>query len=157
MVFLAPPYEENEESEFNIINPEDFNPPLRKVFAKAAELCHNMIILLPMNVEIEEILSELCKSFKNCEYNINTCSVKIEKITFRSSSKYLVLYIGALVQNEIKLNDELDYIYSLLKDHENESFKHKRIVRRIREDYGVLNLLNFVHDSLDFEKGKSNM
>ena len=69
------------------------------------------MILLPINVNIDEVVGQLYASFKCTKYNLNTCSIKIEKIYFMGRAKYIVLYVGALVQDEIKLNDELDEIY----------------------------------------------
>ena len=47
---------------------------------------------------------------------------------------YLAVYMGCQVQDEVKLNDELRYIYSLLKGEKEgaKTFKDKRIVKAIR-------------------------
>ena len=66
------------------------------------------MILLPINVEIDDVIGQLFTSFKQRNYNLNTCSIKIEKIYFMGRAKYIIMYVGALVQDEIKLNDELD-------------------------------------------------
>ena len=46
--------------------------------------------------------------------------------------RYILVCAGKLVQNEIKLNDELEYIYTKLKKSGDKVFKHKKIVKKIR-------------------------
>lgn len=57
-----------------------------------------------------------------------------------------------MVQTEIKLSDELDYIYSRLRKYGDKYFKHKKIIKKIREDYGMLELLNLVKHSEKMKK-----
>jgi hypothetical protein len=51
---------------------------------------------------------------------------------------------GKLVQQDVKLNEELEYIYARLKNSEEKIFKHTKIVKKIRENYGMLKLLELV-------------
>ncbi len=66
-----------------------------------------------------------------------SCSIKIDKIYFGNEFKYILVSFGSIVQKDIKLNDQLEYIYAKLKK-KGESFKHKKVLKKIREEYGML-------------------
>jgi hypothetical protein len=72
----------------------------------------------------------------------NTCSIQLEKIYFEGAFKFIILYIGNRV-TKINLGDELDYIYRLLGSGE-ETFRYKRVIKKLREEFGMLRLLNFI-------------
>lgn len=72
------------------------------------------------------------------------CSIKIEKICCQNKVKFILVLIGTLVQTEVKLNDELEYLYTRLKKNGEVYFKHKKVLKKIREDYGMLELFNLV-------------
>lgn len=55
-----------------------------------------------------------------------------------------MIVLGPSVNKEIKLNDQLQFIYSKLKKTGEKAFKHKKLVKKIREQYGMLFLLNLV-------------
>lgn len=57
----------------------------------------------------------------------------------------MAVYSGSIIENEINLNDELYFIYNYLKEGE-KVFMHKKIIRHLREKYGMISLLNFVLD-----------
>ena len=61
-----------------------------------------------------------------------------------SHLRYLVVYLGSMIETQISLNDELCYIYSYLKEGDKKTFKHKKLVKYLREKYGMIDLLNFV-------------
>ena len=42
----------------------------------------------------------------------------------------------------MKLNDELEYVYGRLKRKGDATFRHKKVIKKIREDHGMLELLN---------------
>lgn len=44
----------------------------------------------------------------------------------------------------MKLNDELEYIYSRLKRKGESIFRHKKVIKKIREEQGMLELLNLL-------------
>lgn len=48
------------------------------------------------------------------------------------------------MQRDVKLNDELDYIYTRLKRKGDSIFRHKKVIKRIREEHGMLELLNLL-------------
>ena len=56
----------------------------------------------------------------------------------------MLLSVGRLVQEEVKLSHELDFIYSHLQEPEKGPFHHKKLVKMIREEYGMIFLLNLV-------------
>jgi len=55
--------------------------------------------------------------------------------------------MGRLVQEEIKLNHELDYIYSKLQGGEKTTFRHKKVIKFLREEYGMIFLLNLLKEN----------
>jgi hypothetical protein len=61
------------------------------------------------------------------------------------------LYLGSRV-SKISLSDELEYIYRLLGDGYG-PFRYKRVVKKVREEIGMLRLLNLIFKC---EKGKIN-
>ena len=61
--------------------------------------------------------------------------------------RFILVLIGTLVQTEVKLNDELEYLYTRLKKNGEVYFKHKKVLKKIREDYGMLELFNLVKSS----------
>lgn len=63
------------------------------------------------------------------------------------SIKYILVCVGTLVQTEVKLNDELEYLYTRLKKPGEVYFKHKKVMKKLREDYGMLELFNLVKES----------
>jgi hypothetical protein len=103
-----------------------------------------MLILLPPNTSIELICTIVHKWARRLDWMKDFCSIKIEKIYCKQQVKHLLLCAGKLVQPDIKLNDELEYVYSKLRRPGEKVFKHKRIIKKIREDFGMLELLNLV-------------
>ena len=102
-------------------------------------------MLLPANIDIQSLAE--CISAHSMKTTSNTCSLKIEKIFFMAQLKYVAVYLGTQVQQDLKLNDELRYIYNLIRGPEKKPFTHRKIVKKIREDYGMVGLLNFVLES----------
>jgi hypothetical protein len=62
-----------------------------------------------------------------------------------SELKYLAVYIGSIIQSEITLNEELRFIYNYLREGEKKLFVHKKVIKELRETYGMIGLLNFVY------------
>ena len=46
----------------------------------------------------------------------NTCSAKIEKIHYKGELKYILVTVGRMVQGDIKLSHELNFIYAKLQE-----------------------------------------
>jgi hypothetical protein len=90
-------------------------PPLNKIFAKAIQLSKNIAILLPPNMNVKKLGELIAREYIESKIPSIGCSIKIEKIFFLSQLKYLVVYIGSLIESEINLNDELLFIYNYLK------------------------------------------
>ncbi len=61
-----------------------------------------------------------------------SCSVKIEKIYFRGKLSYLAVFFGWNVQQEIKINAELGFIYKVLKDPMERGFGYKKLLKYLR-------------------------
>ena len=86
----------------------------------------------------------MTKWAKKLKWMKDFCSIKVEKIYYKQQVKYILLLAGKLVQTEIKLNDELEYVYRKLKRSGEKNFRHKKIVKKIREEYGMLELIHLV-------------
>lgn len=49
-----------------------------------------------------------------------------------SQFKYIIVYLGSMIENEVSLNEELLYIYNYLKEGEKKHFTHKKVIRFLR-------------------------
>ena len=93
----------------------------------------NIVFLLPANTNVSKLAEIVASEYMKAKIAENTCSMKIEKVFFMSQLKYLIVYLGCQVQNDIKLNDELCFVYNLLKDGDKKKpFLHRKIVKRVR-------------------------
>lgn len=100
-------------------------------------------MLLPSHIDVDELADLVCKESIKMGINSATCSMKIEKIFYLNQLKYVAIFLGQQVQSAITINDELGYIYEYLKE-EKGPFQHRKIIKEIREQYGMINLLNYV-------------
>jgi hypothetical protein len=50
------------------------------------------------------------------------------------------MYYGPIVNRQIKLSDELEEVYKILNDNHT-TFHHVKVVKEIRENYGMAYLL----------------
>jgi len=73
------------------------------------------MMLLPPETNIDLLCSCINKCASDLKVMKDCCSIKIEKIYCQMQIKYILVSLGRLVQTEIKLNDELEYIYNKLK------------------------------------------
>lgn len=121
-------------------------PPLNQIFAKAIQLSKNIVILLPPNINVKKLAELIAREYIDSKTPSSTCSIKIEKIFFMSQLRYLTVYLGFIIEKEINLNDELCYVYDYLKEGSKKIFNHKKIIRELREKYGMISLLNFIFD-----------
>jgi hypothetical protein len=46
------------------------------------------------------------------------------------------------VQKEVGLSEELEFIYGKLRRKSELVFRHKKLLKKLREDYGMMELLN---------------
>lgn len=109
-----------------------------QMVGKAMSLAPNIILLLPHDSNVEALVSSISKWARKLSWMKEFCSISIEKIYNKQQLKHVLVCGGRLVQREVKLSDELDYIYARLKKYGDVYFKHKKIIKRIREDYGML-------------------
>ncbi len=68
-------------------------------------------MLLPANTNVEKLSATVARAFRENNQLSQTCAIKIQKIFFQNRLKFIGVYFGPLVQTEIKLNEELDFIY----------------------------------------------
>ena len=74
--------------------------------------------------------------------------MKIEKIYFRNSLSYVAVFFGPNVQQEIKINSELGFVYRWLKNPSEKNFPYKKLIKHLREKYGIIKLLNIVSEAV---------
>lgn len=122
------------------------------IISKSMSLAPNFILLLPPDFSIQGLASSIYRWARKLNWMHDFCSVKIEKVYIKQQLKHILVCAGKLVQTEVKLNDELDYIYGRLKKFGEKFFKHKKIIKKIREDHGMLTLLSLVKLSEKLKK-----
>lgn len=144
MVFVQPALAQCQVGGFKNLGVGDFAPNLEEVVEKAMRMAGNVMLLLPPETRIDQVCGVLNKWGGRLGWMREFCSVKVEKIYCKMQVKFILVCAGRLVQTEVKLNDELEYIYTRLKGWNDKYFKYKKIVKRIREDHGMLTLLNAV-------------
>lgn len=105
----------------------------------------NIVMLLPPNISVHKLGQLIANEYIKSGIPSSTCSIKIEKIFFNSQLKYLAVYLGSIIENEINLNDQLYFIYNYLKEGE-KVFTHKKIIRYLRQKYGMISLLNYIFE-----------
>lgn len=101
------------------------------------------MLLLPANTSIDALCSCINKSAVELGKMRGSCSIKLEKIFFQGEFKYILVAFGSIVQKEVGLSDELEFIYGKLKRKNELVFRHKKLLKKLREDYGMVELLNF--------------
>lgn len=140
-MIVQPPYHPSKGKSLSIV---DFEPSLAQVIMKCLRLASDVVMLLPAETGIEALCSCLNRCATELRKMRSSCSVHFDKIYFQGELKYLLLTLGPQVQTEIRLNEELDYIYARLKRKSDASFRHRKVIKRIREDHGMLELLNLL-------------
>ena len=78
--------------------------------------------------------------------------MEIEKVFFNRKLKYILVYYGPLVNREIKIKDELNFVYKLLNDGKNTRFAYKNTIKHMRSRHGMMGLLQFTSECLKYEK-----
>jgi hypothetical protein len=126
------------------MQPEHFHPSLSLIINKAVALSDNIALLLPANTDIEALAGAFCEAIQSANLILNSCSFLVEKIYFRGSFKFVGVWFGARISG-VNLGDELEYIYRLLGDGQG-YFRHRRVVKKIREACGMVNLLNYIFE-----------
>ncbi len=152
MVFAQPPF--NRDIAAKCLTIVDFEPTLNKVLMKCLRVAGDVVLLLPPQTSIEALCSCLNKCAVEGKKMRGSCSIAIDKLYFQGEFKYLLITLGPTVQHAVKLNDELDFIYSALKRKTDPTFRHKKVIKRLREDHGMLELLNLL--KLSEKKAKDN-
>jgi len=82
----------------------DFEPTLDKIISKAMNLAPNFILLLPPAISIDVLCSCINKCATELGKMKNSCSAKLEKVYYQGDLKYVLVTVGRMVQDEIKLS-----------------------------------------------------
>jgi len=115
------------------------SPPLQEIVRKGLSISENMGLLLPANMDVELLARDISCAAEELGLH-STCSLLIEKIFFQDRLKFLLVMFGSKLSG-VNLGDELDYIYSLLAAGRG-PFGHKRVIKKLREDVGMVKVLN---------------
>lgn len=151
-VYLAPPWGGPDYFKIASFHPADFEPKLTDIIEKAFTLSTNIFLLLPINTNVEALAAvineKICK-VKN--FKPESCSMRIEKLFYNDTLKFLLVLFGdSSMISDIKLGEELSFIYDMFREDDQTYFKHKKLIRKIREEYGMVNLLNYVFEAENF-------
>lgn len=123
------------------------NPNLSIVIKKALTICPNLVLILPANINIDELASVIVKHTDELQIVTESCCLKIEKIYYASQFKHLVVYFGNHISKSIAINDELLWIYNYLNLDVVRWKADRKFVKKLRETYGMVRLLNFTLES----------
>jgi hypothetical protein len=99
-------------------------------------------MIVPGNLDIEELAAIFAKEIMAKKIVVETCYLRVEKLFFASQMKYLAVYFGAKVNTDVTINEELSFIYNLLNNGNKKPFPHKKLLKKLREMYGMVKLLN---------------
>jgi hypothetical protein len=111
------------------------------------KMSSNIILLLPPEVSLDSLCSCIHRLACELPQHRDCVSLKVEKIYCQMQLKYILVTVGRLVQTDIRLSDELDYIYAQLRRPAERYFRHKRIIKKIREEHGMIKLLSLLQSS----------
>lgn len=89
LVFLNPPAEVRSNEKFSLFS--DIQPDLIEILKKTFEMTKNFILLLPKNVDFQEIIEALYFSIPS---NMEQKTVEIELIYINNSIEYVVVHYG---------------------------------------------------------------
>ena len=111
---------------------------------KALSIAPNFVLLLRPHFDVNRLVEVLSRLLADNKYS--SCSVELEKIYFMEKLQYIAVYYGPLVNRQLKLSDELEEVYRVLNDGHS-TFHHVRVVKEIREQYGMVFLLQLACES----------
>jgi hypothetical protein len=77
----------------------DFEPHLNLVISKIIKMVKNFILILPANADVEYLAEVISQESMKSRMISPSCTILIEKIFFQGELKYIVVYMGPLVQN----------------------------------------------------------
>jgi hypothetical protein len=69
--------------------------------------------------------------------------------------KYVAVYYGPQVNRQFSLADELEEVYKLLNENKGASFHHVRVVKEVREKFGMAMLLQLACEAKHSFKGET--
>ena len=95
VVFLAPPWggiEYSTEEDYSLI--KSVRPNIMNIMEKTWSLTEKVILCLPRNINVEEIVGILVESAEKSGSKIERASVEIEKIYLNNKFKLNLVYFG---------------------------------------------------------------
>jgi hypothetical protein len=76
------------------------------------------------------INEKICK--KN-DFKPESCVMRIEKLFYNDSFKFLLVLFGdSSIIGDVKLGDELCFIYDMFREDDQTYFKYKKLIRKVR-------------------------
>jgi len=145
VVFLAPQCV-REFEEMEVDPAEHYSPPLSAIVEKALTITNNIVLLMPATTNVERLAALMAETLEKSPRGNGSCSLEIQKLYYMSSLKYLLVLYGPLVNKEITLSDELNFIYKMIRSSGQGNFDHKKLIKEIRERHGMVALLRFLQE-----------
>lgn len=71
------------------------------------------MLLFPINISEQQLVDIFGRTLLQLPEKRSSCCLELEKVYFISGLKYIVVYYGPLANCNIKLSDELDFLYTL--------------------------------------------
>jgi hypothetical protein len=114
-------------------------------------------MLLPINISEGQLASLFATALQKSYPKNNSCCLSIEKIYFINTLKYIIVYYGPLVSHQVKLTDELNFIYGLLRNGDESLMDYRKLVKELREKYGMVNLLRNIFECQKYYKNSKTI
>lgn len=125
---------------------------------KALSFSRKIILCLPRNIRIEEIVGLLVDSFENSQIISDRACLEVEKIYVNNKYKMNLIYFGNTTKvmqfegsiyiyfYQIAKSIEYSHIYGkiLKKGPNGFDLKEKESIKKLIEDYGMIKVLNAV-------------
>ena len=95
VVFLAPPWggiEYSTEEDYSLM--KSVRPDIMKIMEKTWSITEKIILCLPRNINVQEIIAILVESAEKSGRKIERASVEIEKIYLNNKFKLNLVYFG---------------------------------------------------------------
>lgn len=111
-VFLAPPWggiDYSTDEDYSLM--KSVKPDIMKIMEKSWQVSEKIILCLPRNINVEEILGILTESAQKSGRKIDRTAVEIEKIYLNNKFKLNLVYFG----NSSKVNFFFFFLKQILK------------------------------------------
>jgi len=77
---------------------ENISPDFDKIISKSLEFSNNLILFLPKNTSIENLISRMIPYYKHWPNNKNELLMEIEQLIYFGTYKIMIVYTGELIK-----------------------------------------------------------